>query len=139
MIHSAHPTAPRQFPANKFASFCLGAFFSERSGQQATDPSASRTIRCFRSSCLWLMGVPPIPLLQDSSRQINLPRSVLGQCCCPELVVSHLRDRGRTGVIPDGAHIEEIADQLRVVVHAVAIEVPTALTHVVAAKLHPAF
>ena len=55
------------------------------------------------------------------------------------LVSSHLRDRGRTGVIPNGAHIEEIADQLRVVVHAVAIEVPTALTHVVAAKLHPAF
>ena len=55
------------------------------------------------------------------------------------LVSSHLRDRGRAGVIPHGADIEEIADQLRIVVHAVAIEIPAALTHVVAAKLHPAF
>lgn len=26
---------------------------------ETTDPSAAQTIRCWRSSCLWFLGVPP--------------------------------------------------------------------------------
>ena len=47
---SAHPTAPRQFPANKFASFCLGAFFPNVQGNR---PQVSAPLRSVLNVCHW--------------------------------------------------------------------------------------
>ena len=89
-------------PANKFAcaQLCMLLLLSGRSVHQSTDPSASRTIRCFTAHVCGLMGVPPIPTCSSGLRQINLPAPSSACCWCTELVTQKCRRTLSTVSVP---------------------------------------
>ena len=52
---------------------------------------------------------------------------------------SDLRHGRRTGIVPDGLGVKQVIEQVRLVVHPVAVDVAPALADIPVVDLHPVF